>query len=248
MINKESISVWSRNISASYNNNKVLENINLILPSKNFISIIGPNGAGKSTFFYLLIGKKRPLSGNILIFGESINKQCQKHNIAYVPQQEEIDWNYPISVWNVVLGGRYGHMSSEKGLKRFYPPAWSDKKHKQAAKEALKAVNMLSYRNNPVKALSGGQKKRVFLGRALAQKASLLLLDEPLVGIDKKSEILILEVLEKLKNKGKTILMITHNLEKIRNYTDIAILINKTVIAAGSPEDIAKMNNLKGAL
>jgi len=238
-------SILTENVSAAYNNNSpVLKDINLELPAGKLTSIIGPNGAGKSTLFYLLIGIKKPIKGKISILGESIKTQKRKNNIAYVPQHEKIERDYPIKVWNVVLGGRYGHMKSTSGWKRFLPPGWADHKHKKAVKKALKTVNMYCQHKQPLGNLSGGQQKRVFLARALAQKPKLLLLDEPLTGIDHQSKKLILKVLQEIKNQGRTIIMITHDLSEVLDYADRLILLNRKVIATGSPEEIIKQKDI----
>ncbi len=245
-VSSKKYSIITQNISAAYNNNSpVLKDINLKLPGGKLTSIIGPNGAGKSTLFYLLVGIKQPKQGTVSIFGESIKSQKRKNNIAYVPQQEKIERDYPIKVWNVVLGGRYGHMKSTSGWKKFLPPGWADSRHKKIVKEALKTVNMYCKRKQPLGNLSGGQQKRVFLARALAQKAKLLLLDEPLTGIDHNSKKLILNVLQDIKNQGRTVIMITHNLSEVLNHADHLILLNQKVVATGSPEEISKQNNLR---
>ncbi len=239
---QQTTAIWARNLSASYDGDApVLTNISLDIPHGELIAIVGPNGAGKSTLFNILIGLKQPKTGKLLIFGESIQKQCKKNRIAYVPQHEQIDWDYPISVWNVVQGGRYGHMSITPGLRRFLPPCWAAPIHKDATKYALDAVGLFEYANRPIGALSGGQKKRVFLARALAQDADLLLLDEPLVGVDGKSEVLIFSLLDQLCTQGKTVVMVTHDMASAKQYASQIILINKTIIRTGHPE--AVLNN-----
>lgn len=232
-------SVWASNISATYTGHKkVLKNINLNLPQNKLILVCGPNGAGKSTLFFLLTGQKKPLEGQLRIFGNTVSFQCRNNNIAYMPQQENIDPDYPIKVKEVILGGRYGHMKQEKGIRKYYPPGLTAKKHQDIALKALKTVGLTKQQQKPLSNLSGGQKRRVFLARVLAQKARLLLLDEPLVGIDKKSEKVILNVLNNIKKQGQTILMITHNPYKLVNFADFIIVLNQTLIAYGKPEEI----------
>ncbi|MFW6278993.1 MAG: metal ABC transporter ATP-binding protein, partial [Bacillota bacterium] len=219
--------IEAENISATYQGKTpILKNINLQLPCGKFITIIGPNGAGKSTLIYLLSGRKKPLTGTLKIFGDSVTSQCKKQNIAYIPQNKNIDYDYPIRVQDIVLGGRYGHMVQSGFLRRFLPPGWAGRKHHRAVKKALQSVNMTEHSLQPLGELSGGQKKRVFLARALAQKAQLLLLDEPLTGIDEQSANLILELLYNLKEEGKTIIMVSHALEKIKKISEIVILLN----------------------
>ncbi len=217
----------------------MLTNVNLKIPSSELVAIVGPNGAGKSTLFNLLIGTMRPLTGEIQIFGKSIDYQRYHNKIAYVPQYEQIDWDFPISVFDVVLGGRYGHMH------RFLPPAWAGKKHTDIAKQALDSVNMLEFRHRAIGALSGGQKKRVFLARALAQNADLLLFDEPLVGVDRGSEQLIFQVLKKLRDNGKSIVMITHDITSAKKYANYVVLINRTIIATGQPNEVLNYDSIQ---
>jgi len=233
------LSVWTHNLSAAYNGEPpVLKDIDLALPRGELTVIVGPNGAGKSTLFNLLMGMMSPLTGEIKIFGESVDSQRCKNKIAFVPQHEDIDWDYPIRVWDVVLGGRYGYMRLSSGFRRFLPPNWAGSEHADAAKEALRAVDMFSFRKRPIGALSGGQKKRVFVARALAQDARLLLMDEPLVGVDKSSEELIMDVLLNNRKKDRTIIMVTHDLNGAREYADRMILLNSTIVDAGAPGEV----------
>ncbi len=242
--NRDELAIETRNLAAAYKNGPcVLVDINLKLPAGELIALIGPNGAGKSTFFYLLVGIKKPQKGDLLIFGNTVNYQRQQNNIAYVPQQEQIDFDFPINVQDVVLGGRYGHMRSAGGIKRFLPPGLAGKDHLEKTAKALKSVNLFPLAKRQIGELSGGQKKRVFLARALAQKAKLLLLDEPLTGVDDKSAKLILNILQQMKKKGQTILMITHDINSIQKIADRVILLNRTIIKQGPPETILASEN-----
>ncbi|MEJ6950530.1 metal ABC transporter ATP-binding protein [Natronospora cellulosivora (SeqCode)] len=242
---KEEYSIWAENLFASYNGKEnVLKDINLKLNKGEIISILGPNGAGKSTLFYLLTGMKKASKGELLIFGRNVKEQCKKNNIAYVPQSEQIDWDYPVRVWDVVLGGRFGHILSSKGFRRFLPPGWAGNDHLNVVENALKAVNMLEYKKRPIGALSGGQKKRIFLARTIAQDAQLLLLDEPLVGVDQKSTELIMNVLTQMRKEGKTIIMISHDLNKVKKYAQKVILLNHSIIALGSTKEILGSDEL----
>ncbi|MFW6238205.1 MAG: metal ABC transporter ATP-binding protein [Halanaerobiales bacterium] len=239
------VSVAAKNVSAAYNRGEtVLKDINLEIQAGQLTSIIGPNGAGKSTFFYLLAGIMSPLSGRIWIFGDTVEEQKRNNNIAYVPQEEDIDWDFPIRVRDVILGGRYGHMKSASGWRRFLPPCWAGKEHQEIVENALEAVDMEDYHRRPIGELSGGQKKRVFLARALAQKAGLLLLDEPLVGVDRESEELILGLLGKMKRQGHSIIMISHDLNRIKHHADRVIYLNETVITTGSAREVLESSEL----
>ncbi len=234
----EPAAIRATDLAAAYDGPPVLVNVNLELPPGEIIVILGPNGAGKSTFLSLAMGLKRPLAGDILVFGRSVHSQLRENRIAYVPQHEQVDWDYPICVWDVVLGGRYGLMSNASRWRRFVPPRWAGSEHATSVHEALETVDMLSHRDRPIGSLSGGQKKRVFLARALAQDALLYLLDEPLVGVDERSEGLIFDVLGRLRDEGRSVILITHDLGSTRRHADRVVLINRSVIASGPPGEV----------
>lgn len=234
-------SVLMENVSVSYNGGApVLKEVNLSLPGGEFIAVLGPNGAGKSTLLQLLMGLLSPLCGRVLLFGQPVHRHRFCNTAAYMPQYQEMDWDFPINVWDVVLGGRYGHMGQSRGFRRFLPPSLSGPQHNALVEKALRFVQMFSHGQRPIRALSGGEKKRVFLARTLVQEARLLLLDEPLAGVDGRSEELILEVLAAEKKEGKTIIMITHDLEAIQSYIDKVVLMDRTVVACGSLEMLKK--------
>lgn len=224
----------------------VLKEVNLALPGGEFITILGPNGAGKSTLFQLLMGLLPPLQGRVLLFGKDVQKNRFCQTVAYMPQYQEIDWDYPIQVWDVVLLGRYGHMLQRAGLGRFLPPFFSQREHALLVKEALNLVDMFQYRHRPIRSLSGGEKKRVFLARSLVQKAQILLLDEPLAGVDRGSQEMILEVLALQQKEGKTIILITHDLEAVQPYTQKLVVMDQTVIASGPLEELKEAYHLSG--
>lgn len=228
--------IYTESVCADYpqSNSPVLDSVDLTVPEGELVSLIGPNGAGKSTLFKLIVGLKTPSRGKLYVFGADIYSQRKNSVIAYVPQEGNIDWDYPITVKEVVATGVLAHWRS-LGLKRFLYPQTH---YHPVVKGALEDVEMLQYIDRPIGALSGGQKRRVFLARALAQDARLLLLDEPLAGVDSKSEAIILRVLQRLKQQGKTILMASHNLSATKTYSDRVILLNKTVINCGIPHQV----------
>lgn len=217
------------NLNVSYGDNKVLQNINLSINTGRLVGIIGPNGAGKSTLIKAILGLIAIDSGTIQFCRESLNKVRKK--IAYKPQSSQIDWDFPITVKDTVLLGTYPQL----GL--FKSPG---KKERKRVVKALKKVGMKNYAEKQINELSGGQQQRVFLARALAQKAECFFLDEPFVGIDAASEKIMVNTLKKLRNRGKTIFVVHHDLMKVKNYFDDIILLNKKLIAAGSVKDVFK--------
>ncbi len=239
--------IAAENLSASYGGPPVLHRFNLTLPQGELVALIGPNGAGKSTFFKLLSGVMRPTEGSISVFGKQVRDQRRRSTVAYVPQEEQIDWDFPISVWDVVLAGRFGRIREEGFPRRLAPPWFSSSLHHDAAHEALSAVEMLKLASRPIAALSGGQKKRVFLARALAQEARMLLLDEPLAGVDGRSAELIFNVFSRARKEGRTLILVTHDLASAEKYADRIVLINRTVMAEGAPEKVLTLENLAKA-
>ncbi|MFP4207402.1 MAG: metal ABC transporter ATP-binding protein [Wenzhouxiangella sp.] len=222
-------------LSVAYGSSLVLDRIDLTLPAACLISVVGPNGAGKSTLLRALVGSLKPVAGRVLVHGRDAESQRRRGRIAYMPQHEQIDWDFPLSVHDVVLSGRFGRIRAEDGWRRFLPPSLVAGRHRQAVRDALDSVDMLSHRHQPIDTLSGGQRKRVLLARALAQDASLLLLDEPLVGVDRRSEALIMEVLGRARDQGRTVVMVTHDIAGARRDADFAVLINRQVVDSGDP-------------
>ncbi|MFW6368284.1 MAG: metal ABC transporter ATP-binding protein [Spirochaetota bacterium] len=227
------VSVEARSVYASYDSSYVLVDVSFSLSSGELIAIVGPNGAGKSTLFKLLTGIKRPDHGTLSVFGESVYASRRSNRIAYVPQETDIDWDFPITVRDVVLSGRFGRMRQEGGLRKFMPPYFARHEHHERVEEAIEAVDMASFASRPIGALSGGQKKRVFLARAIAQDADLLLLDEPLAGIDRLTETLFFDVLSRVRASGKTVLMISHDFPTVEKKADTVLLISRSVIDIG---------------
>lgn len=209
------------NLTVNYDKNPVLWDVSVSLPRGILCGIAGPNGAGKSTLLKAAIGLIPSLSGKVSFFGEPISK-CRR-KIAYVPQRESVDWDFPITAFDVVLMGRYNRL----GL--FGRPRSSDR---EAARRALEQVGMEAYATRQISQLSGGQQQRLFLARALVQDPDILLLDEPFAGVDLSTEKAILGLLRKLKEQGKTILIVFHNLVNAETF-DWLLLLNRRLIACG---------------
>ena len=189
----------------------------------------------QSTLFHVLTGSMKPLRGRVTAFGQAIEHHRKAGRIAYMAQREAIEWDFPISVWETVMSARYGHMRQDAWWRRLLPARWHSSRHRDAVEKALNDVDMLAYAERPIGASSGGQKKRVLLARALAQEASILLLDEPLAGVDPPSERLILDVLKREREAGRTIVMVTHDMPGARRYVDHVVLINRFIRGEGAP-------------
>jgi len=222
-------------ICVDYNGTVALYDASLQLPAGCICGLVGMNGAGKSTLFKALTGFVRPSRGNIRINGLSVVDAQRQQAVAYVPQSESIDCSFPISVWDVVMMGRYGAMN----LLRIPRPS-----DRHAVRDALERVDLLNLRHRPIGSLSGGQRKRAFLARAIAQRASVLLLDEPFNGVDVRTERLMAELFLQFRREGRTILISTHDLSHVRNFCDLVVLINKTVLAYGDTSEVFTPVNL----
>lgn len=201
-------------------------------------ALVGVNGSGKSTLFKAIMGFVRPTAGDVLIAGLPSRDAMKRGLVAYVPQSEDVDWNFPVLVEDVVMMGRYGRM----GFLRIPSPIDHAK-----VSEALERVGMTAFRHNQIGELSGGQKKRVFLARALAQEAKIILLDEPFTGVDVKTESAIIGLMRELRDQGHLMLVSTHNLGSVPDFCDQVVLIRKTVLAAGPTSETFTRANLERA-
>lgn len=214
--------VFVQDLTVAYDQKPVLWDVDFYAPYGSLTAIIGPNGAGKSTLLKSILDLVHPATGSIQILGDTYQKN--KLKVAYVPQKTSVDWSFPITVFDIVLMGRYGH------LYFMQRPSQQDK---EIALQALEQVKMLDFKDRHISQLSGGQQQRVFLARALAQQAELYCMDEPFNGIDTSSEDTILQVLHALKEQGKTIIVVHHNLSKVLTHFDWVALINTKHIAIG---------------
>jgi len=214
-------------LTVSYDKKPVLWGIDFSIPKGSLCGIIGPNGAGKSTLIKSITDLIAINSGYVKLFGQELNEVRKR--ISYVPQRESVDWDFPASVMDVVLMGRYANL----GL--FKSPRKADK---DAAFKALELVGMESFSKRQISQLSGGQQQRVFLARALTQNADMYLLDEPFSGVDAATEKAIIGILKNLSAEGKTIMVVHHDLQSVENYFDWVLLLNLRLVASGPTKDV----------
>ncbi|TNF64077.1 MAG: metal ABC transporter ATP-binding protein [Rhodobacteraceae bacterium] len=211
-----------RGLTVSYGEKPAIFSVDMTLRAGAMTAIVGPNGAGKSTLMKAALGIVTPLSGQIRVFGAPV--EAQRHRIAYVPQRASVDWDFPTRVIDVVLMGMYGRLGL-LGRVRAH--------HRDQARACLARVGMTDFADRQIGQLSGGQQQRVFLARALAQDADLYLLDEPFAGVDAATEKAIIGVLKSLRDEGKTVLVVHHDLATVPEYFDDVLLINTRRIAEG---------------
>ncbi|MEF2248641.1 metal ABC transporter ATP-binding protein [Paenibacillus sp. IITD108] len=222
-----------RDVSASYRKNKVLNSVGFDIQPGTLTSIVGPNGAGKSTLLKTLLDLHPKLSGTIKFFGSTYTKE--KSRIGYVPQRGSVDWDFPTNALDVVMMGLYGQI----GWLR-----WPQRKHREMAMHALSEMGMADYAERQISQLSGGQQQRVFLARALVQDAELYFLDEPLAGVDAATERAIMDTLKTLKSKGRTVMVVHHDLQTVEDYFDHVLLLNRTVVAHGATKETFTKDNI----
>ena len=208
------------------------------IPRGTVTALVGVNGAGKSTLFKAIMGFVPVARGEIRLLGLPVREALRKSLVAYVPQAEEVDWSFPVLVEDVVMMGRYGHMGF---LRR------PSKLDREAVEAALARVNMQDYRHRQIGELSGGQKKRVFLARALAQEGQVILLDEPFTGVDVRTEEQIIALLRELRQEGRVMLVSTHNLGSVPEFCDRVVLVKGTVLSHGPTETTFTRENLEAA-
>ena len=226
-----------KNITVTYKNgHTAIHDTSFSLPRGTITALVGVNGSGKSTLFKSIMGLVSLAAGSVEILGLPVKKALKSNQVAYVPQSEEIDWNFPVLVEDVVMMGRYGHMNIFRHAKP---------NDHQMVEMALSRVGMESFRGRQIGELSGGQKKRVFLARALAQESQIVLLDEPFTGVDVKTEEQIMALLREMRSEGKVILVSTHNLGSVPEFCDRAVLINRTVLASGTTKSVFTQENLQ---
>lgn len=226
-------------VTVTYRNGvTALKDASFAVPRGSIAALVGVNGSGKSTLFKAIMGFVPAASGRISILGMPVRKALKQNMIAYVPQAEEVDWSFPVLVRDVVMMGRYGRMNMLR------IPGAADRK---AVASALDRVGLADFATRQIGELSGGQKKRVFLARALAQDASVILLDEPFTGVDVTTETAITALLQELRAEGRLMLVSTHNLGSVPEFCDRTILIRGTILAHGPTPEIFTPENLQTA-
>lgn len=229
--------IHAKSVTVTYRNgHTALRNASFSVPRGSITALVGVNGAGKSTLFKAVMGFVGASAGEISVMGMPVPEALRLNLIAYVPQAEEVDWTFPVLVEDVVMMGRYGKM----GFLRRARPA-----DREAVTDALQRVNMLEFRHRQIGELSGGQRKRVFLARALAQEAPVILLDEPFTGVDVKTEDQIIDLLRQLRDEGGVMLVSTHNLGSVPEFCDRVVLVKGTVLAQGPTAEVFTDANLR---
>lgn len=231
--------IAARDVTVTYRNgHTALRDTTFQIPRGTVTALVGVNGAGKSTLFKAIMGFVPTAKGEIRLLDMPVRQALKQNLVAYVPQAEEVDWSFPVLVEDVVMMGRYGHMGF---LRR---PSRADHAAVQAA---LERVNMQDFRHRQIGELSGGQKKRVFLARSLAQDGQVILLDEPFTGVDVKTEEQIVGLLRELRAEGRVMLVSTHNLGSVPEFCDRVVLVKGTVLSYGPTETTFTHKNLEAA-
>ncbi len=224
------------NLTASYNRKPVLWDIDFQLPQGQLIGIVGPNGSGKTTLLKSIMGLMEPDSGYVNLFGKKLDDVRER--VSYVPQRESVDWDFPASVFEVVQMGRYRKSNLFRRMSTV---------DREITTRSLEKVNMLEYARRQISQLSGGQQQRVFIARSLAQQADIYLMDEPFVGVDAATEESILALLTEMKEQGKTVVIVHHDLQTAYEYFDWIVLLNTRLVAAGPKDEVFTSDLLQEA-
>ncbi|MBV6400884.1 MAG: putative ABC transporter ATP-binding protein [Anaerolineales bacterium] len=219
-------------LTVRYNGRNALENLTFHLHEGERVAIVGPNGAGKSTLIKVIAGVLQPSSGDVNIYGSHPDKHVC---IGYIPQRSQVDWNFPVTVADVVMMGR----SAKLG-----PFNWPRKKDWDFVNHALETVEIQNLASRQISQLSGGQQQRMFIARAIAQESELMLMDEPLTGLDTPSQEGILNLLDRLKQDKVTVMVATHDLDQAASHFDRILLLNHRIVAFGEPQIVMQTNNL----
>ncbi len=224
----------AEDLTVSYDKTPILSDLSFQVAGGQIVGIIGPNGAGKSTLLKAALGLVKPLSGTIQFWGSPIKKVLSR--VCYIPQRQSVDWDFPLTALELVLMGRYGRLRLFRRLKD------ADKK---AAHDALEVVGMSSFKDRQIGQLSGGQQQRLFFARALVQDdAEVYLMDEPFQGIDRSTEKVLIEIMRSLRKKGKTLLVVHHDLQTLKDYFDSLLMLNCRLVAFGKTAEVLTEKNL----
>ena len=226
-MNRDEYTIQIHDMTIAYQKKPVLWDVELDVPEGKLVGIIGPNGAGKSTMIKAIMELVPKASGWVKIYGKPYGDM--RKMIGYVPQRESVDWDFPISALDVVLMGRYGQVG---WVRR------PGKEDRRLSMEALDKVGMSEFAGRQISQLSGGQQQRVFLARALVQDARIYMMDEPFAGVDASTERAIIEILVALREEGKTILVVHHDLQTVTEYFDWVIMLNMRVVASGPTSEV----------
>ncbi len=221
-------------MTVAYHRKPVLWDIDIELPEGRLIAVVGPNGAGKTTLIKAILGLVPLASGKVELYGKPFHRQ--RHLVGYIPQRESVDWDFPVTAFDVVLMGTYGRLGW------FRRPGAAER---EIAMESLESVGMTRFANRQIRQLSGGQQQRVFLARALAQDAQIYFMDEPFAGVDAATEQATVTLLQQLRSAGKTLLVVHHDLQTVREYFDHVVLLNMRLVAAGPVETTFTDENLQ---
>jgi manganese/zinc/iron transport system ATP- binding protein len=227
------VTIQVEGLTVNYGVSCALFDITFTIDPGKMVAIVGPNGAGKSTLLKAMAGLVKPTSGYAYFFNQPFKKVRER--VAYVAQRSSIDWNFPITAFDVVLMGRYRKLGFFK---------WARHADKEAALSVLDLLGMKELKHRQISQLSGGQQQRLFLARALLQEAEVYLLDEPFAGVDLSTEKLLIEVMTKLKNEGKTLIVVHHDLNTVPDYFDEVILVSTSLVAAGAVQEVFTEDNI----
>lgn len=225
-------------VTVHYGDVLALREVSLTLERGRVCGLVGMNGSGKSTLFKTVMGLVEPDAGTVTIAGEPPSRARRSGVVGYVPQAEDVDWSFPLTVHDVVMTGRYGHMGFTRRPRRA---------DRDAVAHALERVELTDLADRQIGRLSGGQRKRAFVARGLAQGAKILLLDEPFAGVDKRSEATITRLLRERAAEGAAVLVSTHDLHALPQLADEAILLMRTVLMHGGPDEVLRPENLARA-
>ncbi len=233
-LSNPTLAVDVTDLTVAYHDRPVLWDIDLQVPTGVLLAIVGPNGAGKTTLVRTILGLIKPAAGQVNVLGAPY--AAQRHLIGYVPQRNSVDWDFPTVALDVVLMGRYGHLG---WIRR---PGRSDR---DLAMECLEKVGMAAFADRQISQLSGGQQQRVFLARALIQDAQLYFMDEPFAGVDAATEKAIIALLQELRSRGKTVIVVHHDLQTLKEYFDWTMLLNVRRVAVGPVDEVLTPENLE---